>query len=252
MQFIKNYLEKQKVPDANGDAYLIFVKDYLNRNNMPDPEGDAGLIWYNHSNVSKAMSLIFYSILESQINESSIRDFHPPTGNMRPTFSVRSYIEDRFLKFTAYNGGIIGMTKVSRAVILGVLMYLDEIQRENADEKTGTLFMEWSNIHRLFLSAFVISAKFWEDGCYPNRYMARVGGVDAPRYIGDLDAPHLKCLEACFLKRIHFNLSFSDTRIKVYADLFEYILKKIPNLEWDYGDTHTVSPVANPGSYGIS
>ena len=51
--------------------------------------------------------------------------------------------------------------------------------------------------HRIFLTAFVIATKYYDDYYFSNKYYARVGGIATS---------HLNSLEITFLKILNFNL----------------------------------------------
>mmetsp|Transcript_116459 Transcript_116459/g.267389 ORF Transcript_116459/g.267389 Transcript_116459/m.267389 type:complete len:327 (-) Transcript_116459:124-1104(-) len=56
-------------------------------------------------------------------------------------------------------------------VFLAALIYLDNLARENV------IVVSPRNVHRLFLGAAVVAAKFWEDGFLKNSHYGLAGGV---------------------------------------------------------------------------
>eukprot|EP01065_Artemidia_motanka_P042964 TRINITY_DN5860_c0_g1_i1.p1 TRINITY_DN5860_c0_g1~~TRINITY_DN5860_c0_g1_i1.p1 ORF type:complete len:218 (+),score=38.65 TRINITY_DN5860_c0_g1_i1:347-1000(+) len=65
------------------------------------------------------------------------------------------------------------------------------------------------NVHRLFLSSFVVTAKFLDDISYGNKWYSDVAGISVQE---------LNILEMCFLKKIDFNLCTKQEQVDRYKE----------------------------------
>ena len=115
-----------------------------------------------------------------------------------PSISVRGYI-DRMAKFM----------KCTEETFVLALIYIDRITTRNKK-----LVINVHCIHRLFLTATVVAAKFFEDMYYKNSYYCKVGGVSNKE---------LNILEVEFLLCIDFQLYVSTEEYENYSHtLLEY------------------------------
>lgn len=88
--------------------------------------------------------------------------------------------------------------KCSDGVFLWALVLLQRL--EYADRR---LRVSPFNIHRLLITAIMISAKFVDNAWYSNKYYARVGGVASVEEMNNLELEMLKLLDF----RVHVPLS---------------------------------------------
>ncbi|OMJ72636.1 hypothetical protein SteCoe_28861 [Stentor coeruleus] len=103
--------------------------------------------------------------------------------------------------------------KCSEETYILALIYLDRVTAKKTD-----LVLNIYCIHRLFLSALVVAAKFFEDRYYKNSYYSKVGGIANPE---------LNTLEMEFLVYIDFRLYVSNEEYENYYNtLIEYFGKK--------------------------
>ena len=97
-----------------------------------------------------------------------------------PTISIQSYL-DRVIKYT----------KLETSTLIIMLIYIDRVCEFNK------LLITKYNVHRLILSAMIVSIKVNEDDIYTNSFYAKVGGVSLQE---------VNKLEEEFLKLIKFRL----------------------------------------------
>lgn len=112
-----------------------------------------------------------------------------------PTISLLNYVK-RFWQYL----------QVSKYVYVAAVILLDEVHRR--DE---LLALNKLNVHRLFVTAMLVSAKLLEDNTYSNADFAKVGGIPS---IGEMNM-----LELQFLKRLQWNCSISPKALEAYQDL---------------------------------
>lgn len=83
-------------------------------------------------------------------------------STFRQPFSLESYVTR-----------IVTFSNCSRSVFINALVYLDRIKR--TDQRLAISEM---NVHRVLITAIVLSVKFLEDESYLNNYLAKVGGIE--------------------------------------------------------------------------
>mmetsp|Transcript_3169 Transcript_3169/g.9669 ORF Transcript_3169/g.9669 Transcript_3169/m.9669 type:complete len:208 (-) Transcript_3169:1732-2355(-) len=86
-----------------------------------------------------------------------------------------------------------------------------------------TLQINSHNAHRLFLTALLISCKYFEDVHYSNRYFAHVGGLES--------SEEMNALELTMLKLLNF-------KIGIPAERFNWYVKSLAPAKID---THALS-----------
>jgi hypothetical protein len=82
-------------------------------------------------------------------------------STFRQPFSLESYVTR-----------IVNFTNCSRSVFVNALVYLDRIKQTDP-----RLAISEMNVHRVLMTAVVLSVKFLEDELYQNSYFAKVGGI---------------------------------------------------------------------------
>merc|ERR1719198_256502 len=90
---------------------------------------------------------------------SQVTPFH---SSKPPTISVKSYLEDRILKYAG----------CSEETFILALIYMDQVVQFNPDFVISSL-----NVHRLLITSIMLASKFFDDVYYNNAYYARVGGI---------------------------------------------------------------------------
>jgi hypothetical protein len=144
------------------------------------------------------------NVLETYLGITSTRHstttfFHT---SKPPSISIRLYLK----RLEQY-------MKCSEETYILALIYLDRVTAKKTD-----LVLNIYCIHRLFLSALVVAAKFFEDRYYKNSYYSKVGGISNPE---------LNSLEMEFLVYIDFRLYVSNEEYENYYNtLIEYFGKK--------------------------
>ena len=127
--------------------------------------------------------------LESdQGSDDCVTRFH---GSNMPSISVKSYIA-RFAKYSPFPS----------ACLLTLLAYLDRIKSSCPGIAVNPL-----SIHRLVMSALILSIKFHCDHIYSNRYYAKVGGVSAAE---------LMRLEFDMLAMLNYRITIDKYELDMY------------------------------------
>mmetsp|Transcript_32517 Transcript_32517/g.79587 ORF Transcript_32517/g.79587 Transcript_32517/m.79587 type:complete len:228 (+) Transcript_32517:26-709(+) len=113
--------------------------------------------------------------------------FHPTSqdriGIFFSTFPQPFALENYVLRLVRY-------MDCSKAAFVVAMIYLDRLQR--ADNR---FVITEFNVHRLFLTAIVIAAKFLDDSVYKNSHYAFVGGITSIREMNRLEEEMLRLLE---------------------------------------------------------
>lgn len=183
----------------------------------PDTENVENL--WSVKRVQIALKLIFLRITFSQKFTSMDLSFSNASGT-KPSITIRAYLQ-RFLENTYFSRQTIRPNdKVSMSTIITLIMLLDTLQVETQ----GKIVIESKNIHRLFAAAYLISLKFCEDTFPPNSYMAQVAGISLSE---------MNRLEREFLIKSEFIIIPSAEEFQRYQNLFENLLKKIHNIDFD-------------------
>lgn len=106
-------------------------------------------------------------------------------------------LSDYFARFHRISGS-------STACYILALIYIERLIQK--DDVTIT----WRHIHRLALTSWVVSSKYWDDEIYNLHVYAKIGG---------LKSEELKKLEAEFLCRLGFDLFVSEKEFMTYYNL---------------------------------
>ena len=97
-----------------------------------------------------------------------------------PAISIKDYI-DRLLKYS----------KVCNEILIVILIYFDKICTKHK------IHLNYYNIHKFILAAFIAAIKFFEDEYYSMEFYAKLGGITKKEVI---------ILEYEFLSLIDFQL----------------------------------------------
>jgi hypothetical protein len=93
------------------------------------------------------------------LSPTQVTPFH---SSKPPTISVKSYLEDRILKYAG----------CSEETFILALIYMDQVVQFNPEFVISSL-----NVHRLLITSIMLASKFFDDVYYNNAYYARVGGI---------------------------------------------------------------------------
>jgi len=120
---------------------------------------------------------------------SQVTPFH---SSRPPAISVKSYLEDRILKYAG----------CSEETFILALIYMDQVVQFNPDFVISSL-----NVHRLLITSIMLASKFFDDVYYNNAYYARVGGISNAE---------VNSLEMEMLRMISFSLFVQPEQYERY------------------------------------
>uniref|UniRef100_A0A7S0J7V7 Cyclin n=1 Tax=Calcidiscus leptoporus TaxID=127549 RepID=A0A7S0J7V7_9EUKA len=120
---------------------------------------------------------------------TQVTPFH---SSKPPTISVKSYLEDRILKYAG----------CSEETFILALIYMDQVVQFNPDFVISSL-----NVHRLLITSVMLASKFFDDVYYNNAYYARVGGISNAE---------VNSLEMEMLRMISFSLFVQPDQYEKY------------------------------------
>ena len=163
--------------------------------------------------ISKIISEIFIDKCEEGKSniESKMYLLKPFTSRKIPKISIKDFL-DRLLKY--------GKTFNEIAIIL--FIYIDKICNKHK------INLNYYNIHKLILAAFIVAIKFHEDKYYSMSYYAKLGGISTKEAIK---------LEYEFISLIDFKL-FVDQ--KVYDKYYSYLHSLDENEDDLYDDDFNI------------
>lgn len=113
------------------------------------------------------------SFLPNKVDKVSI--FY---STFRQPFTLESYISRLVL-----------YANCSRSVFVNALVYLDRIKKTDP-----RLAISEMNVHRVLMTAVVLSVKFLEDELYRNSYFAKVGGIQTVEEFNRLEGTFLEAI----------------------------------------------------------
>ena len=163
-------------------------------NSKPKEEEKSG----NTISFSKIISELLTDICEEGKSnlDSKLTLLKPFVSKKIPNISIFEYIE-RLLKYS----------KASNELLIIVLIYLDTICAKHK------INLNYYNIHKLFLAAFISAIKLYEDEYYSLNYYAKLGGISKKELIN---------LEYEFLILMDFQLFVKQELYeKYYNNLFQ-------------------------------
>ena len=177
----------------------LFSKDLIN--SKPKEEENSK----NEISFSKIISELLTNICEEGKSNSDSKTalIKPFISKKIPNISLFDYIE-RLLKYS----------KTFNEIIIIILIYLDTICAKNK------INLNYYNIHKFILAAFISAIKFYEDDYYSLNYYAKLGGVSKKELIN---------LEYEFLNLMEFQLF-------VNQELYEKYYKYLFSLQEDEDD----------------
>eukprot|EP01110_Echinostelium_bisporum_P008983 TRINITY_DN32048_c0_g1_i1.p1 TRINITY_DN32048_c0_g1~~TRINITY_DN32048_c0_g1_i1.p1 ORF type:complete len:258 (+),score=72.29 TRINITY_DN32048_c0_g1_i1:85-858(+) len=126
--------------------------------------------------------------------KSTNKQFRSSSGRL-PPISLEAYIA-RLLQYAPCD----------KECFLTALVYMDRLI-----ERVGFIFNSM-NIHRSYLTALMLAAKFFEDQPCDNGYFATVGGVSVPE---------MNNMELTFLSLIDFRIAITPYEFNLYAQVTE-------------------------------
>lgn len=151
------------------------------------------------SNISLSTIQAVIKSLNSFINSSFRLSPSLFTNTSLPEISIEDYLTR-----------IIELTQIEESTLILSLIYIDRLCSNTNMEITEL------DIHKIALTAIVLSIKYNEDLIYSQEEYANVGGVDTKE---------LTALEAEFLNGLEFKLFINTTEFKMYRDL---LYKNVP------------------------
>lgn len=134
-----------------------------------------------------------FPILEDNTGEYTISYFH--TEEI-PKISILNYLK----RLAHY-------TQCSEGCLISTLIYIDRVQANNK-----SFIVNQHSIHRLFLTALVLSLKFLEDKYFKNSVYAQVGGI----YLDEINL-----LEKQLLILLEYRLVISPAEYDKYSKLLD-------------------------------
>ena len=144
--------------------------------------------------ISNIIAELLKDICESgKINsDSNVLLIKPFISKKIPGITIKDYM-NRLLKYSkAFNG-----------IFIIILIYLDTICTKH------TINLNYNNIHKFILAAFIAAIKFHEDEYYSISYYAKLGGITQKELIN---------LEYEFLSLIDFKLYINQELYDKYYD----------------------------------
>ena len=151
------------------------------------------------SNISLSTIQAVIKSLNSFINSSFRLSPSLFTNTSLPEISIEDYLTR-----------IIEFTQIEESTLIRSLIYIARLCSNTNMEITEL------DIHKIALTAIVLSIKYNEDLIYSQEEYANVGGVDTKE---------LTALEAEFLNGLEFKLFINTTEFKMYRDL---LYKNVP------------------------
>ena len=144
--------------------------------------------------ISNIIAELLKDICESgkSNSDSNVLLIKPFISKKIPGITIKDYM-DRLLKYSkAFNG-----------IFIIILIYLDTICTKH------TINLNYNNIHKFILAAFIAAIKFHEDEYYSISYYAKLGGITQKEAIN---------LEYEFLSLIDFKLFINQELYEKYYD----------------------------------
>jgi hypothetical protein len=144
--------------------------------------------------ISKIFSEILTDICEQGKPNIESKQLKPFISKKIPTISIKDYI-DRLLKYS----------KTFKEIVIIILIYIDTICAKHK------INLNYYNIHKFILAAFIVAIKFYEDEYYSISYYAKLGGISKKEAIN---------LEYEFMSLMDFKLFVNQ---KLYDKYYNYL-----------------------------
>ena len=138
----------------------------------------------------------------------SLNSFINSSFRLSPSLFTNTYLPE--ISIEDYLTRIIELTQIEESTLILSLIYIDRLCFNTNMEITEL------DIHKIALTAIILSIKYNEDIIYSQEEYANVGGVDTNE---------LTALEAEFLNGLEFKLFINTTEFKMYRDL---LYKNVP------------------------
>eukprot|EP00186_Timspurckia_oligopyrenoides_P000039 CAMPEP_0182441562 /NCGR_PEP_ID=MMETSP1172-20130603/533_1 /TAXON_ID=708627 /ORGANISM="Timspurckia oligopyrenoides, Strain CCMP3278" /LENGTH=243 /DNA_ID=CAMNT_0024635919 /DNA_START=155 /DNA_END=886 /DNA_ORIENTATION=+ len=132
--------------------------------------------------------------LKGMVSESG--STNPRSISPSENISVFYSAEKQKFSLDSYLKRVVTLVNESSSVCFAALVYLKRLSALDS-----RLRLNDYNVHRIFMTAFVLASKMLEDEVYSNEHYARVGGI--PSLL------EMNKLEACMLSLLDFNLYIS-------------------------------------------
>ena len=151
-------------------------------------------------------------ILDLSDFPEDIRIFFSPPGK-KVSVKLDRYLA-RFLKYCPQSPScyLVALTYITRLI-----------------EKYGPNIFNQFTCYRIFLAAFVVAVKCFDDVYYPNNFYAEVGGVEE-QHLNKWEVPHLNKLEVQFLQIIDFEIFVSNKEFehgKLELEIADFVRRLI-------------------------
>ena len=179
--------------------------DYSSKNSLYSKENvilkqQSNATTRNDNSFIKIISELLTNICEENKNKMNQKTFQLKTfiSKKIPAISIQDYIE-RLLKYG----------KTFNEIFIIVLIYLDTVCAQNS------ITLNYYNIHKFILAAFIAAVKFHEDEYYSIGFYAKLGGVSKKDAIN---------LEYEFI-------SLMDFKLFVNQELYNKYCNNLINLE---------------------
>lgn len=124
---------------------------------------------------------------------------HPHVGTGKPSRFDSAYVPE--ISIEEYVERIQTYSKCSACVYVVAMIYIDRLIEEQR------MVVTQLNVHRLFITAILLAAKFYDDLSFKNAFYATLGGIEKQE---------LNLLEVDFLNMIKFSLVVSSEEYTAY------------------------------------
>ncbi|SCN62328.1 cyclin, putative [Plasmodium chabaudi chabaudi] len=154
-----------------------------------------------HKDYIMYIPIVLGEMIKMSKGDGKITTFH---ASQVPDISIKKYVE----RIGKYIG-------CSNECFVLLMIYLDRIIKIHKDITLSLLC-----IHRLIITAVMISAKFFDDLYYSNAFYAKVGGITTKE---------LNKLEAHFLNLLDYKLYVSSHEYNFYRKYISIAVQKFLN-----------------------
>ncbi|CAK62617.1 unnamed protein product (macronuclear) [Paramecium tetraurelia] len=116
----------------------------------------------DNKQLSSAMAYLLMDLCEEGDNDAnSIQELEAFNSSKIPSISIYDYL-CRILK----------QAQCSQECLIMGLIFIDKLS-----QKQGRIILKSINVHRLYVVAVMLSAKFYDDRFFQNSYYAKVAGI---------------------------------------------------------------------------
>lgn len=155
--------------------------------------------------LAKDLSLVLRDLISvnQRLNYRMSNSIAPFTFNKAPILPIEDFIER-----------LIIYSMIEYSTLISTFIYMDRFI-DMCDVRLSI-----NNIHKVFLTAMIISIKYNEDIHYKNEIFCKIGGIS----LGQLNN-----LEMIFLQSIGFQLFISEEEYAKYYFQIDYLVTSIQN-----------------------